>query len=280
MSDDVLPVSEGHPGDTAAGENESAGEREARLRETLHEIQSLQHDNKAPETPSTFSLFELMVVVTLLAVTLGLLRLLGLWGALLTFIGCLAWTTGIYPRWYPADRVRQAAMFDGIWGLFMPLVCLVCDPFVFKDHEQLLDLETPWQQRPQFHSEALAAYTFLGWQMLILGVWIVTRPKLNWLAGLFFGTWAIGIMFAVVVGALLALPAAVFSLMGIGMLGFTPIFTAYVIARRMREAIEAGIHHDSDRSIAVFWLLAAFGFMGAVLVPMLIATIFQLPRTY
>lgn len=265
----------------ATGEPETAAEREARYLQAIDQVRSLQRAADAQEAPGKFSLLELMVVVTLLAVVLGLIRLLGMWGAVLTFLGCVFWTTRIYPRWHPLDESRQAAMFDGVWGLVMPLVCLACDPFVFKDQQQLIDaafdFESIRQLRPQFHRESLAVYVFVGWQMLFLSIWILTRPWLSRVAGFFLGTWALGVLFAGVLAALLALPAAIGSVVGIGLLGFTPVFTSYTLGRRMREAIDAGIQLGSDQSLAVFWLLAAFGFMSASLVPMQIAMMWRLP---
>jgi hypothetical protein len=280
MSDDALPASD-ERSNPAAGEQESAAEREARYLRAIDQVKALQRAADAQEAPGKYSLLELMVVVTLLAVVLGLIRLLGMWGAVLTFLGCVGWTLVIYPRWHPADRSRQAAMFDGIWGMVMPLVCLACDPFVFKEHQELVDAAFDFKDlaglRPQFHREALVVYAFVGWQMLLLGLWIATRPSLNRLAGFFLGTWALGILFAGVLAALLAIPAAIGSVVGIGLLGFTPIFTSYTLGRRMREAVDAGIHLGSDQSVAVYWLLAAFGFMAAILVPMQIATMWKLP---
>lgn len=282
MSDEVLPVSDARS-NPATGEQESVAERETRYLQAIDQVRSLQREANAQEALGKYSLLELMVVVTVLAVVLGLIRLLGMWGAVLTFIGFVVWTNLVYPRWHSVDRSRQAAMFDGVWGLVMPLVCLACDPFVFKDQHQLIDAAFDFraiqQIKPRFHREALAVYAFVGWQMVMLGIWIVTRPRLDRLAGFFLGTWALGILFAGVLAALLALPAAIGSVVGIGLLGFTPIFTAYTLGRRMREAVDAGIHLGSDQSVAVFWLLAAFGFMAAILVPMQIATMWKLPFT-
>lgn len=280
MSDEALPVSDGLT-NPKSEEPESAADREVRYMQAIEKVTALQREADAGATPGKYSLLELMVVVTLLAVILGLIRLLGMWGAVLSFVGCVAWTNFIYPRWHPTDRPRQAAMFDGVWGLVMPLVCLACDPFVFKEHEQLIDTAFDFraiqQQQPQFYPQSLAIYVFIGWQMLFLGAWILLRPWLSRLAGFFLGTWALGVMLSGVLAALLAIPAAIGAIVGIGLLGFTPMFTCYAIGRRMREAIDAGIHLGSDQSVAVFWLLAAFGFMGAILVPMQIATMWKLP---
>lgn len=256
-------------------------DREARYLQAIDQVKALQRAAEVQEAPGKYSLLELMVVVTLLAVILGLIRLLGMWGAVVTFVGSVTWTTVVYPLWNPTDRARQAAMFDGVWGLVMPLVCLACDPFVFKDQQDLIeaafDLKAIQGITPRFHRESLTVYAFVGWQMLILCLWIITRPWLNRLAGFFLGTWILGVMFTGVLAALLAIPAAIGAFLGIGLLGFTPIFTSYTIGRRMRETVDAGIHLGSDQSIAVFWLLAALGFMAALLVPLQIATMWSLP---
>jgi hypothetical protein len=78
----------------------------------------------------------------------------------------------------------------------------------------------------------------------------------------------VGGIFAGVLGILLAPIAAIGSFVGIGLLGFTPLFTTYAIGRRLREAIDDGVLDAADQSVPIFWLLTAFGFMAAWLVPL------------
>jgi hypothetical protein len=246
--------------------------REAHYQQAIREALILGKEVNVTEEPTRFSLFELMVVVTMLAVMLGLIRSLGMWGAVLNFIGAVVWTQWIYPRWHGDSRTKPTTMFDCVWGLIMPVVCLLGDPFIFKDQPDLIngafDVRQFAQFQPRLRKESLAVYVLIGWQMSTLLLWIVGRPWLARIAGLFFGTWVVGVIFAGVLGILLFPLAAIGSVVGVGLLGFTPLFTTYAIARRLRETIDDGVLDASDRSVPVFWLLTGFGFMGAWVIPL------------
>src|SRR5215471_8761464 len=83
--------------------------------------------------PLRFRLAELFCVITAAAGLLALFRSMGIFGALFAFITGLAFTNQLYPNW--RSKQDQEAMFDFIWGVVMPIVCLAFDPFVFKFNE-------------------------------------------------------------------------------------------------------------------------------------------------
>lgn len=260
---------------TEAGQTDAA--KAARERAAIEQALALGAELNRVEPPPRFSLLELMIVVTLLAVMLGLIRSLGMWGAVASFVGAVIWTQLVYPRWQSSERMRQTTMFDCVWGLVMPVVCLVGDPFVFKDQPELIDgafdLKQLGKFSPQLRRENLAIYAFIGWQMLMLFAWIVGRPWFGRLAGLFFGVWIVGVVFAGVLGILLAPIAAIGSIVGIGLLGFTPLLTTYTLARRLKEAIDDGVLDASDQWVPVFWFLTALGFLSAWIVPLQAASV-------
>jgi hypothetical protein len=269
------PTPGGLPGvPDASAAAETVAERDARFMRAIDQVTAISREAALADAPGRFSLLELMVVVTLLAVTLSLVRGLGIWGGLITFVVSVVWTNLIYPQWRPADQRGQPAMFDCVWGLLMPAVCLVCDPIVFKQQPDLIegafDLTRLVTFKPSFRSEGLAVYCLVAWQMLFLILWLVGRPWLSLAAGFFLGTWGVGIVFVAVMGVLLVVPSATLLVVGVGLLGFTPLFSTYTLARRIREAIDVGFV-DSETSATVFWLLAAFGFMAAWVAPLQIA---------
>src|SRR5262245_43451773 len=90
--------------------------------------------DKELSQPLRFRLGELFAVVTAAAVLLALFRSLGIVGAALSFLAAVGFTNLIYPRWNGVSLARQQAMFDFVWGLVMPIVCLAFDPFVFKEN--------------------------------------------------------------------------------------------------------------------------------------------------
>ncbi|WP_254508540.1 hypothetical protein [Anatilimnocola floriformis] len=135
--------------ESAAEETEA--EREARYQRAIAEALAVTEnsvfsqpkvvaDDAAAIAPAKFSLREMLILTTALAVVLGLLRSFDLWGGLVTFIAAIAWGNCIYPCWHPKEPRRQATMFDSIWGLLMPLICLACDPLVFRDTDLRIEL--------------------------------------------------------------------------------------------------------------------------------------------
>src|SRR5687767_4203657 len=87
---------------------------------------------QTPPEPLRFSLAQLLIGTTIVAVLLALFRALGIWGAVLSFGAALIFTLLIYPQTRRGHAQQQALMFDFVWGIVMPVVCLVFDPFVFK----------------------------------------------------------------------------------------------------------------------------------------------------
>lgn len=224
------------------------------------------------EAPAKYSLREMMVLITMLAVILGLVRAFNIWGGLATWVGAMIWSLVIFPIAYPEDERRQATMFDWIWGLLLPLVCLGCDPMVFRDGEFAMggDLSVHDFQFG-IRRETIAAYCFILWQMLLLFVWLVGRGHLARYAGFFLGSFTAAVIFTGILGVLLLIPAIVGTFfMGIGLMGFTPFFTCFVFARRMRETRLMRGHE-----LIYFLLLAAIGFVMAIIVPLLIAAVLQ-----
>jgi hypothetical protein len=247
---------------------ETDAERTARQLRAIDQVAALSRAAVAADAPGKFSLTELMLVVTLLGVALGLIRSFGIWGWLVTFVGCVACGNFIYPRWYSAEPRRQIVMFDGIWGLLMPLVCLGCVPLVLLDHDSVWPLE--------FRRVTLTAWCLVLWQTAFLLAWLVGRPWLKGLAGLFLGTWVAGITFTALLGLLLVvptamgltlvLPAAIRLLMSVALVGATTFLASYVLSRRSRETIAL-----SDDSLLPFALLVTIGFLAAVMAPLQIA---------
>jgi len=248
---------------------DSAAERE---RQAIEEVLRLSREADLAAGPiPRFSLRELLLVTTLLAVTLALVRAFGLWGGTFAFVGCLVWTNVVYPRWHPANLPRQTLMFDLVWALLMPLVALVCDPFLFKDQLDALDHVyaigriSSWQLN--FRTEGLRAYCLIGWQMILLVIWLIARRWLAKFAGIFVGSWLVGAVIAGIL-ALVLLPYGLIALYpGVGLLAFTPLFTIQVIARRLREAIDDGLSDVNEISVTMFWILSALGFITSWVIP-------------
>jgi hypothetical protein len=217
--------------------------------------------------PLRFRLAELFCVITAAAALLALFRAMGIFGALFAFITALAFTNQLYPNW--RSKQDQKTMFDLIWGVVMPVVCLVFDPFVFKSNEDVFvaadsALFAPDLSTAQFSAYAAPAYTFIFSQWLCLAfVLIIGRPSPR-LAAFCAGFLSVGFLFAGLVGVLLFIFSVLglFAL-GIGILGFTPLFTARAYYRRTIYASALATDFgDLDPS-------RALGFCVALILPLI-----------
>lgn len=130
-------------------------------------------------------------------------------------------------RQFQIEPTQGQRLFDATFGIVLPVVCFFFDPLVFRGgfvHGPLAGDYKPFAYLLSFVSiMALLAFKLWG-------------EKLKWLNGLLSGLFAAGATVSLIVGILL-FP---FSVMGliffIGILGFTPLFTAFVY---WRNAIRA-----------------------------------------
>lgn len=124
----------------------------------------------------------------------------------------------------------KSTQFAIIAGAIAPIVCLGLDPILFKGGDE--------------HGGILAnhwvfAYGFIGLEIAMLSAWLVSRGRLGPCSGIAAGIFFGGAGFAAILGVLL-LPFTVLGvLVLIGLLGFTPFFTAYVYWTQGRLALNA-----------------------------------------
>jgi hypothetical protein len=190
--------------------------------------------------PLRFRLGELFATITVAAVLLALFRSAGILGAVFAFLSALAFTNVVYPCRRPL--VQQAAMFDFIWGIVMPVVCLVFDPFVFKFEQSFAPilegdlfaiLTASLWSAPEFYGRTIPAYAFVATQILFLGIWLVAGRLPADLSAVWAGVLFCGFAFSAFVAMLLLVPAILgTTVLGTGLLGLTPFFTARSFHRR------------------------------------------------
>jgi hypothetical protein len=218
-----------------------------------------------------FSLREMFIATTIAAALFALFRAFGIFGALASFAAALLFTQKIYPRIARNNEPRQRLMYDFVWGVVMPIVCLCFDPFVFRDDvdfDQLAPNNLPSLTLGRHLTDtAFIAYAVIGWQILTLAAWLllgkVARPVAAW----FSGTLAVGKLLSLLMGVVLFIPAIFGSLyFGIGLMGLTPLFTADAYSRRTKFAYQLASKERPAAAIGAYWL----GVIMAVLVPLAI----------
>ena len=125
---------------------------------------------------------------------------------------------------------KRQRVFDAVAGIALPLICLLADPGVFAG----------WAYRP-------VVYSFIGTEIAVLAAWLVLQKRLRTSALFFAGPLAAGGGFAFALGVAL-LPISVFGLLVlVGVLGFTPFFTAFAFVRGGLRAFRRG---RTGRSVA------------------------------
>ena len=222
-----------------------------------------------PDKPIRFTLRELLIAVTVVGVLLGILRAAGIFGAVFAFLATVVFTWGVYPALRRDDLRAQRAMFDFLWGVGMPLICLVFDPFVFKEHDVLgqFSLAAP-MVNTTIYDHAFVVYAFVGCQMLVMAVWLMLGSKAGIWTPLLGGFLVSGLLFAALVGFVLVIPAAIgVFFVGIGLLGLTPLITTYSYGRQCSRALANNWHSPANATATP---LAVLGFCVSLVLPVLI----------
>jgi hypothetical protein len=117
--------------------------------------------------------------------------------------------------------------FDVVFGIVLPLLCLALDPIVFRSGEFGNAVLPRW--RP-------AAYLFIASEigLLVLGWRLRLRAGRAAFVG---GALLVGGILSLGLGVALAPLSLVGIFLGVGLLGFTPLFTAFVYLRNAARAV-------------------------------------------
>lgn len=143
-------------------------------------------------------------------------------------------------RQFTPPATRRQRVFDVIFGLVMPVVCMIFDPIVFKGSGLFSD-------EGMFSELRWFAYTGLAVELIALGIWLQYGEQLSRGRDVVGGT----LLGGAIVAALIGMTIFPLSLIGIlfilvGTLGFTPFLTSLVLARNAARALARG-NDDSPR---------------------------------
>jgi hypothetical protein len=167
---------------------------------------------------------------------------------------------GFWARQFAVVSTEKQDRFDVIFGIVLPVICLVVDPIVFQGGF--------FGEQPILGRFQLFAYLFCGLQLGIFLFWRAMPRHLAPPAGLIGGILLAGALFSFIVGVLM-LPLTLLALIFlIGIVGFTPFMTSFVYLRTGIRALKA------QQSNAIFksrFLLAAMTGLLSVALPVLIS---------
>ena len=140
-------------------------------------------------------------------------------------------TQGFWRRQFDDAPTPAQRKFDVAFGVVMPVLCFVFDPFVFRG--ELMDDGGLYQQY-QFY-----AYTISALEMVALCAWLFSAGRAGRRPAALAGMLLAGALFSFLVG-LAILPYSVVGLIFlIGALGFVPFLTALVYLRNAWRAAGA-----------------------------------------
>jgi len=144
---------------------------------------------------------------------------------------------------------RKWLTFDILFGLVLPVLCFIFDPIVFKTSFRAVLGPT----RLQAHR--LTAYGLYAIAATVLALWLASGSQVKRSAPIVSGALFAAGLGALAVGVLI-FPLSLFgSLLLIGVLGFTPLFTSFVF---MRHSVSAFRQSWATQNRALVLVLVAF----------------------
>lgn len=157
---------------------------------------------------------------------------------------------GFWKRQFQTRITSGQTKFDWLFGVILPVVCVLADPIVFRTWgtgEGLLSMFKPF------------AYLLSFTSIMAMMAWLIWGKKLKELNAVLAGLFIFGSLVSLVVGILLS----PFSLIGIvwviGILGFVPLFSAFVYLRNgVRALRQAGTLLEKRVLVGTVVLSAVF----------------------
>ncbi|HVF29995.1 MAG TPA: hypothetical protein VNA22_03450 [Pyrinomonadaceae bacterium] len=159
-----------------------------------------------------------------------------------------------WKRQFEIETTEAQRSFDWVYGVWVPLLCVVADPIVFRNGGIL------GNYRP-------FAYLLSSVSIVSMVAWLLWGKRVGWLGAPIGGLFIAGSFISLIVGVTL-LPYSVFGLLiAIGFLGFTPLFSALVYLRNGIRALNASGMALEKR---VVWQSAVLAGMLALIIPYIV----------
>jgi len=138
---------------------------------------------------------------------------------------------GFWRRQFQQEPTRRQKQYDWTFGVIMPVACFFFDPFIFRF----------WGQSGGGLLGGYKPFAYVGSfvSILLLMAWLLWREKLGSVSALLAGLFFVASSVALSIGIVL-LPFSLIGLMAlIGVLGFTPLFTAVIYLRNGVRALRS-----------------------------------------
>ena len=136
-------------------------------------------------------------------------------------------------RQFATEVTRKQKIYDWLFGVVLPVICVAADPIVFKNGSVWSHDNAMLSQYRPF------AYVLSFVSILAMAAWLLWRERLGWLAAPISGLFLVGSVVSLVVGVIIAPYSLLGLILLIGALGFTPLFSAFIYMRNAFRAYEA-----------------------------------------
>lgn len=128
------------------------------------------------------------------------------------------------PKW-------RRLITDIVFGVVAPILSLIFDPIVFRGSGSL------GLQSAVLAQWRVFAYVAIPLGVVVLVLWLWKRYALKFWSGFVAGVMFTGAIFSLLVGLAILPTTLIGLLLGIGILGFIPFVTAFVLFRNARDAL-------------------------------------------
>jgi hypothetical protein len=165
---------------------------------------------------------------------------------------------GFWQRQFQPQATLKQAIFDVFFGIAMPVACFTFDPMIFRGN-----FMGGW---PLFGKLQFPVYAMAFIEISALTIWLCGRRRLGDYAVAIGGFLYAGALISLLIGIILfPLSLLGIAFAGLGLLGFTPFFTALVFWRNGRRAFGLNPEAAGGRRKLASLALALVFVMGAPL---------------
>jgi hypothetical protein len=156
-----------------------------------------------------------------------------------------------WERQFQPQPTKKQTQFDWSYGVIVPLICAAADFIVFTKNGVLAEYAT-------------FAHILSASSIMAMAAWLLWGDRLRWLTAALGGFFIAGSAVSLLVGIVL-LPYSVAGLfLLIGVLGFTPLFSALVFFRNGYRALNTSTSFLESRLV---WQSAVLGGLFGLVIP-------------
>ena len=162
-------------------------------------------------------------------------------------------------RQFSAVPTRSQRRVDWTFGVGLPLVCIAADPVVFSDSMSI------FSSQGLLIKYKIFCYVLSATSILAMAAWLLWGNKLGELRPFLGGLFLVAAAISLSVGVFL-IPFSLLGILfvGVGLLGFTPLFLGFVFLRNSYRALESS---SEDMPLKYVGRAAMLAVIYALVVP-------------